>query len=139
MKILTPEQFIGVTKVMPLKFEAVMYKTKLDIAIMVINLFMQSWSNHKLPGTNNAWRPRKNPKLTHPLLYKTGELYRGFNFELNELGVTVRNNVFYAKFHNDPDGSWGHNIQRQFLGTSNYIERQIYNRLLMGIRIASEL
>lgn len=72
-------------------------------------------------------------------MYDTGALYDGFSFEVNDDKITVGNDVYYAKFHNDPTGTWDPNIQRQFLGNSEYIERQVLYRLRAAVQMATEL
>lgn len=138
MRILTPEQFSRNTRMLPLKLEASLYKAKIDIGIMVINLFKSSWTNRGFIG-GSTWPLRKSSRRTNPLMYDTGALYDGFSFEINDDKITVGNDVYYAKFHNDPTGTWGPNIQRQFLGNSEYIERQVLYRLRAAVQMATEL
>lgn len=131
-------------KTLPNKFDLQVSNAKLDVGKLYVEGFMKSFDDEGFIGSGKKW-PRRKRNYTHPIMQETGSLKRSISFELipsetiriytreHELNKDVKNGrkSSYAKFHNDQTGTWGNNVQRQFIGDSELLERQAIERLNM--------
>ena len=126
----------------PNKFSSNYFKTKVEIGEAYVRFYKQSFDQKKIPGTNRYWRNRKR-NYNHPILNETGALKDSISYQLYEGGglmIYTDENRFpvgrrktgsksYAAFHNEPDGTYPPNIQRQFIGDSPLIELKVQTML----------
>ena len=146
---ITPQQMVNQFKVLSNKFDMALLNAKQDIGRMAVDFFKKSFEVGGFYMSGNKWEKRKH-EYNWDILDKTGALKDSIVYELHEgRGITVktdesrfapqrgtRDSNSYAVFHNDPTGTWNLNqytnetqVQRQFIGRSPHLEKQILDRL----------
>lgn len=153
MKILTPNQFIQLTKVASSKFDVDFFNGRMEIAKYAVEFFQSSFRHQKVQGSSlNTWAARRR-EYSWPILQKTQRLKNSIKWELLDgRGLRIATDVPYSQFHNDPQsypsppdqfhtysnyrGPWRRNQytseladQRQFMGFSPILERFIQRRV----------
>lgn len=91
-------------------------------------------------GFIESWKPRKNKKLKHPILVKTGALKRSIRIrEKNSKRISLVSNLPYSRIHNEGlmGLAWGkypfQMPKRQFMGHSPALIKKIEERILITI------
>lgn len=129
-------------KVLPNRFDLLAMNAKIDIGNIYVTHYKKSFEIKRFIGSGDPWPERKR-SYKHPMMQETGSLKNSISFELvpdygvriftreDELNKNVKRGrkSSYAKFHNDPTGTWGRNVQRKFIGDSTLIEKQVLLRL----------
>lgn len=146
---ITPQQMINHFRVLSNKFDVALLNAKQDVGRMAVDFFKKSFEVGGFYMSEDKWAKRKH-EYNWGILDKTGALKDSIVYELHEgRGLTIktdesrfapqrgtRDSNSYAVFHNDPTGTWRLNqytdepqVQRQFIGRSQYLEKQILDRL----------
>jgi phage gpG-like protein len=81
----------------------------------------EAWAEEKDPVTNKKWEPRKKPTGSHPLLKKSGNMFRSTKFKAGDrpfdFKATV--NVKYGGFHQKGTSKMP---RRRWLGVGSNID-----------------
>jgi len=137
MRMLKPDQFLRELRNMQSKFETELFRARQEIGTYAVNHFQSSFSKGGFAGGGSSWRDREH-SYSHKMLDKTGSMKEAINFRAYNTSnnIVVSATKSYARFHNDPDGSWARNqhtskttLQRQFIGNSRPMELWIKSRL----------
>lgn len=146
---ITPKEMMNHFSVLTSQFDVALLNAKQDIGRLAVDFFKKSFESGGFYMSGDKWAKRKH-EYNWGVLDKTGALKDSIVYELQEGGgLTVktdesrfapqrgtRESNSYAVFHNDPTGTWKLNqhtdepqVQRQFIGRSPYLEKQILDRL----------
>lgn len=148
-KTITPQQMLHQFKTLSNRFDVALLNTKQDVGRIAVDFFKKSFETGGFYMSGSKWAKRKH-EYSWGILDNTGALKDSIVYELHEgRGLTIktdesrfapqrgtRNSNSYATFHNDPTGTWKLNqytdesqVQRQFIGRSPHLEKQILDRL----------
>ena len=131
---ITPAQFLQQIRTLGSSFDVNMFNAKQDITRYAVEHFKKSFDRLGFVGDGGKkWRKRKR-NYAHPILHKTGLLKASvMSPRSTKNDILIVATSPYAKYHNDEDGSWSPNVQRQFIGDSpvldNWIKRRLHRAL----------
>ena len=81
----------------------------------------ESWSQQEDPVTGRRWEPRKKPTGSHPLLKKSGKMFKSAKFKSDQHPMLFKatTNVAYGKYHQKGTSRMP---QRRWLGLGGKFE-----------------
>lgn len=137
MKKITPENFLEQIRLTKHRYRVQLYLAKQDMGRLAVQHFKSSFERRGFAGERRKWKKREHI-YKHPILEKTGELKNSIKFIAPTATnrITVFTETPYAKYHNDPTGTWHRNQytskptqQRQFMGNSKVLETKLKRRV----------
>ena len=86
-----------------------------ELQTIVKEHHQESWSSEEDPVTGKKWEPRKKPTGSHPLLNKSGKMFKSTKFksDAHPMLFKATTNVSYGKFHQQGTSKMP---QRRWLG-----------------------
>ena len=140
---ITPKQLEIQWKTLPNKFDVNVWNFEIKAGKAAVGVFQESFHLARFNSASSLpWSPRKDRKK-HPLLQETGSLKRSIKWKHSgqrgggKRGVSIytdpngfrhikRNKGFCsAAIHNSPTGSFKNSVQRQLMGYSTTLNREL--------------
>lgn len=145
-KLITPDQLVMQWKTLPNKLEVNINNFEVRAAKAAKEVFQTSFEIGRLYAAGSTKWPKRKDRRSHPILKETGTLQRSISYKQmtgkrgvkiftdpSKFGTAKRHKGFcYAAIHNAPSGTYsygnrGPSIQRQFIGHSDVLKRQLYS------------
>lgn len=140
MRNLTPNQFLSQIRTLRNRYDAGLFRAKIEIAEYALSYFKSSFDKGGFAGGRGTWKSREKD-YPWPTLNKTGALRESLRVINVGSVIKIGTTNEYSQYHNDPTGTWRRNqysgkpaTQRQFIGNSKSLETWIRMKLLRTLK-----